>query len=137
MSKKLIPAFVLTSVLAGLMTTQVNAAEVIRHKLPNSDFPISLAVEIPPGVTVVNLSGVVPPIAESLGLSMGDVIKMQVYLVGTPETGKMDFAGFMKGYTQFFGTQAQPKLPTRSAFQVAGLANPNYLVEIEVTAARP
>ena len=49
----------------------------------------------------------------------------------------MDFAGFMKGYTQFFGTKAQPKLPTRSAFQVAGLANPNYLVEIEVTAARP
>ena len=57
--------------------------------------------------------------------------------MGTPETGKMDFAGFMKGYTQFFGTKAQPKLPTRSAFQVAGLANPNYLVEIEVTAARP
>lgn len=169
MTKKMIPAFVLTSVLAGLMATQVSAAEVIRHKLPNSDFPISLAVEIPPGVTVVNLSGVVPPIADSkadpktlaaygdtevqtvnvlknieatlkslgLGLSMGDVIKMQVYLVGTPETGKMDFAGFMKGYTQFFGTQAQPKLPTRSAFQVAGLANPNYLVEIEVTAARP
>ena len=62
MSKKLIPAFVLTSVLAGLMATPASAAEVIRHKLPNSDFPISLAVEIPPGVTVVNLSGVVPPL---------------------------------------------------------------------------
>ncbi|WP_321833719.1 RidA family protein [Pseudomonas kulmbachensis] len=167
MSKKIIPAFLLTSLLAGLMASQVNAAEVIRHKLPNSDFPISLAVEIPPGVTLVNLSGVVPPVADSkadpktlsaygntevqtvnvlknieatlknLGLTMGDVIKMQVYLVGTPETGKMDFTGFMKGYTQFFGTKDQPKLPTRSAFQVAGLANPNYLVEIEVTAARP
>lgn len=167
MSKTIITTVLLTSLLGGLMATQVNAAEVIRHKLPNSDFPISLAVEIPPGATVVNLSGVVPPIADSkadpktltaygdtevqtvnvlkniegtlksLNLTMGDVVKMQVYLVGTPETGKMDFAGFMKGYTQFFGTAAQPKLPTRSAFQVAALANPNYLVEIEVTAVRP
>ena len=69
---------------------------------------------------------------------MGDVIKMQAFLVGDPEMGgKMDFAGFMRGYTQFFGTEAQPNLPSRSALQIAGLANPNYLVEIEVTAVRP
>ena len=69
---------------------------------------------------------------------MGDVIKMQAFLVGDPEMdGKMDFAGFMRGYTQFFGTDEQPNLPSRSALQVAGLANPNYLVEIEVTAVRP
>ena len=43
----------------------------------------------------------------------------------------------MRGYKQFFGTDEQPNLPSRSAFQVAGLANPNYLVEIEVTAVRP
>ncbi len=74
---------------------------------------------------------------KDLGLTMGDVVKMQVFLVGDPKMdGKMDFAGFMKGYTQFFGTQAQPNLPARSAMQVAGLVNPGWLVEIEVTAVR-
>ncbi len=69
---------------------------------------------------------------------MSDVIKMQVFLVGEPaKGGKMDFAGFMAGYTQFFGTPAQPNLPSRSVFQVAGLANPGFLVEIEVVAVRP
>jgi enamine deaminase RidA (YjgF/YER057c/UK114 family) len=68
---------------------------------------------------------------------MGDVIKMQVFLVGDPKLkGKMDFEGFMKGYTKFFGTKEQPKLPSRSVFQVAALANPVWLVEIEVTAIR-
>jgi len=73
-----------------------------------------------------------------MGLSLRDVVKMQVFLVGDPaKGGKMDFAGFMEGYTQFFGTAAQPNLPVRSAFQVAALANPAYLVEIEVEAVRP
>ena len=73
-----------------------------------------------------------------MGLTMGDVVKMQVYLVGDPaKAGRMDFAGFMKGYVQFFGTEAQPRLPARSTMQVAGLANPGFLVEIEVTAVRP
>ena len=150
-----------------MLLAQANASEVIRHKIPGTDFPVALAIEIPPNATLVNFCGAVPSVIhadqaktsvaaygdtqaqtvnvlqgieqslKSLGMDMRDVVKMQVYLVGTPETGKMDFAGFMKGYTQFFGTQAQPKLPTRSAFQVAGLANPNYLVEIEVTAVRP
>ena len=74
-----------------------------------------------------------------LGLSMKDVVKMQVFLVGDPaKGGKMDFAGFMEGHTQFFGPGAkQMSLPARSAFQVAALANPAYLVEIEVEAVRP
>jgi enamine deaminase RidA (YjgF/YER057c/UK114 family) len=74
----------------------------------------------------------------SLGLSMSDVVKMQVFLVGDPaRDGKMDFAGFMEGYTRFFGTPEQPNLPVRSTMQIAGLANPGFLVEIEVTAVRP
>lgn len=73
-----------------------------------------------------------------LDLKMSDVIKMQVFLVGDPaKEGKMDFAGFMEGYTQFFGTEAQPNLPSRSVMQVAALASPAWLVEIEVTAVRP
>jgi enamine deaminase RidA (YjgF/YER057c/UK114 family) len=143
--------------------------DVIRHKLPNgSTFPISAAVEVPAGKTLVFLSGMVPPVSdpkapkdsiaaygdtkmqtigaltsiraslESLHLTLGDVIKMQAFLVGDPaKGGKLDFEGFMQGYTQFFGTPGQPNLPVRSALQVAALANPGFLVEIEVTAVRP
>ena len=134
----------------------------------NSTFPIAAAVEVPAGATTVYLSGTVPPVADAaapantpaaygntqvqtvnvlkaietqlkgLGLTMGDVVKMQVFLVGDPALdGRMDFGGFMKGYSQFFGTQQQPNLPVRSTMQVAALANPGFLVEIEVTAVRP
>ena len=45
-------------------------------------------------------------------LDMGDVVMMHVYLVGDPaKDGKMDFAGMMEGYKQFFGTQEQPNKP--------------------------
>ena len=38
---------------------------MIRHKLPNGNhFPISAAVEIPAGKTLVFLSGMVPPVAD-------------------------------------------------------------------------
>jgi enamine deaminase RidA (YjgF/YER057c/UK114 family) len=157
------------AVLLLLLPSLASAQEVVRHKLPNgSTFPISAAVEVPPGKTLVYLSGMVPPVVdpkspkdsiaaygdtktqtvgaltaikaslESLHLTMGDVIKMQAFLVGDPaKGGKMDFEGFMQGYTQFFGTPAHPNLPVRSALQVMALANPGFLVEIEVTAVRP
>jgi enamine deaminase RidA (YjgF/YER057c/UK114 family) len=144
------------------------AADVIRYKIPNSDFPIAQAVEIPAGENLVFLSGAGPDIADksadkdspaaygdtktqtlntlkkieanlkSMGLAMKDVVKMQVFLVGDPALGgKMDFAGLMESYRQFFGSADQPNLPSRSAMKVAGLANPGWLVEIEVTAVRP
>lgn len=76
---------------------------------------------------------------EELGVDFGDVVKMTVFLVGDPEMGgKMDFAGFMRAYTRFFGTDDQPNKPARSAIQIAGLAGgPNMLVEIEMVVARP
>jgi enamine deaminase RidA (YjgF/YER057c/UK114 family) len=76
---------------------------------------------------------------EKLGVGFGDVIKMTVFLVGDPEMdGRMDFGGFMKAYTKYFGTEDQPNKPARSAFQIAGLAGgPGMLVEIEVVIARP
>jgi enamine deaminase RidA (YjgF/YER057c/UK114 family) len=44
----------------------------------------------------------------------------------------------MRAYTQYFGTEAQPNKPSRSAFQIAGLAGgPNMLIEIEMVIARP
>lgn len=73
----------------------------------------------------------------SLELGFADVVSMTVYLVGDPaKQGRMDFAGFMEAYSQFFGTPAQPNLPSRSTVQVAGLVAPGMLVEIEVTVAR-
>jgi enamine deaminase RidA (YjgF/YER057c/UK114 family) len=74
---------------------------------------------------------------DSLGLSFKDVVAMTVYLVGDPaKGGRMDFAGFMSAYTQFFGTPEQPNLPARSTVQVAGLVAPGMLVEIEVQLAK-
>ena len=71
-------------------------------------------------------------------LGFANVVKMQVFLVGVPEnSGAMDFEGMMRAYRKFFGTTDQPNLPARSAFQVAGLAAPGMLVEIEVVLARP
>ena len=71
------------------------------------------------------------------GLTLGDVVKMQVFLVADEnKENKMDFAGFMEGYTQFFGTKEQPITPARSAFEISKLAFPGMLVEIEVTAAK-
>ena len=75
---------------------------------------------------------------QRVNLSMKDVVKMQVFLVADPaKENRMDFAGFMEGYTQFFGTAEQPNLPSRSVMAVAGLVNAGWLVEIEVTAVRP
>lgn len=158
----------MTCALGALLAGPAAAQDIIRHKIPNSNFPIAQAVEVPAGKTTVYVSGAVPNVADgtaepnsikaygdtktqtenvfksieetlkSLNLTNGDIIKMQVFLVGDPDKGgKMDFSGFMEAYTQFFGTNDQPNLPTRSVFQVAGLANPGFLVEIEVTAVRP
>ena len=75
---------------------------------------------------------------EKLGVGFGDVLKMTVFLVGDPELGgRMDFDGFMRAYTKYFGTDEQPNLPARSAVQVAGLAGEGMLVEVEVVLARP
>lgn len=71
------------------------------------------------------------------GLTLGDVVSMTVYLVGDPANGgRMDFAGMMRAYGRYFGTAEQPHRPSRSTVQVAGLAGPGFLVEIEVTAAK-
>jgi enamine deaminase RidA (YjgF/YER057c/UK114 family) len=70
------------------------------------------------------------------GLDMKDVVKMTVFLGPDPKTGKLDFAGMQSEYVKFFGTTAQPNKPARSAFQVAALAAPWALLEIEVIAVK-
>jgi enamine deaminase RidA (YjgF/YER057c/UK114 family) len=145
--------------LVGVSAAQ---ADVVRHPIPGSSFPISQSVEVSGNVTTYFVSGQVPPVVdkaadatspqaygdtktqtvgvltkikgilEGLGLGMGDIVKMQVFLVSDARS-PMDFKGFMEGYTQFFGGD-QPNLPARSVIGVAGLANPGFLVEIEVIA---
>ena len=71
------------------------------------------------------------------GLTMGDVVQMDVFLAPDPEKGgKMDFAGMNEAYGKFFGTADQPNKPVRSAMQVAALATPWGLVEIQVVAVK-
>jgi enamine deaminase RidA (YjgF/YER057c/UK114 family) len=100
--------------LALLASLPAFAADVVRHKLPNSDFPIALAVEVPAGKKVVYLSGGGPSVIDKtakpntvaafgdtkqqaastleaisatlkgLKLDMKDVVKMTVFLVGDP-----------------------------------------------------
>jgi enamine deaminase RidA (YjgF/YER057c/UK114 family) len=38
--------------------------------------------------------------------------------------------------SRFFGTPAQPNIVARTTVQVAALANPGFLVEVEATAAK-
>jgi enamine deaminase RidA (YjgF/YER057c/UK114 family) len=71
------------------------------------------------------------------GYTLRDVIKLTVFLVGDPQLGgKQDFKGFSEGYAQFFGTTEQPNKVARSTVQVAALANPGFLVEIEAVAVK-
>ena len=70
------------------------------------------------------------------GLDMKDVVKLTVFLGPDPATGKLDFAGMQSEYVKYFGTPDQPNKPARSAFQVAALAAPWALLEIEAIAVK-
>ena len=151
----------LAALLFGASAAQ---AEIVRTPIPNSTFPIAQTVRVSGDAVITYVSGQVPPvinkdadpgspqaygdtrtqtvgvlsrikqILEGQGLGMADVIKMQVFLVHDSRA-PMDFKAFMEGYTQFYGGD-QPKLPVRSVFGVSALANPGFLVEIEVVALK-
>src|SRR3984893_14167523 len=130
-------------------------------------FPISAAVTVAAGVDTVYVSGALPSALNKdapkgtplvygdmeaqtvsvltsikgtlarLGLGMGDVVKMTVFMAADPANdNKLNFPGLMAGYRQFFGTKEQPNNPARSAVQVAALVAPGALLEIEVIAAK-
>jgi enamine deaminase RidA (YjgF/YER057c/UK114 family) len=75
---------------------------------------------------------------ESQKLTLNDVVMMHVYLGADPaKDGKMDYAGMMIGYTQFFGTKEQPNRPARTTVQVVLPAGARGgLVEIDLIAVR-
>ena len=153
--------------LAALLLCQsAQAHEIIRHASPN--FPIASSVVVPAGTELVFLSGMLADVADAkapagsierlgdtatqarsvlgkvdkelkgLGLTMADVVKMNVYVVGDPRKGgTMDFEGLMQAYLGVYGLRAQEnRLPARTTVQVAGLPVPGALVEIEVVAAK-
>jgi enamine deaminase RidA (YjgF/YER057c/UK114 family) len=158
LSHKVISSALLASALFVLPQAACAQASVTRIPLPNnSTFPISEGVWVgdtlylsgsidpaamkgTPGDTqaqTVNVLQGIQKILVDQHLGLGDVVMMHAYLAGDPaKGGKMDFAGFMAGYSQFFGTKDQPNKPARSAMQVAALAAPGALIEIEVIAAR-
>ena len=157
---RMIPALCLI----GMAATPLGAQAPQRMGPPES--PIASSVEVPPGSRLVYVSGQVPDIANAAaaqgsaerfgdteaqtrsvirkiegvlkahGLTLGYVVMMRVFLVAPPGQPRMDFAGMMTAYREFFGTAAQPDRPARSTMQVAGLVDPGWLVEIEVTAAK-
>lgn len=89
----------------------------------------------------LSVLGKIKDTAEGLGHGMGDVVSMTVFLGADRSKdpqARMDFAGMMEAYRQFFGADAgQPNLPSRSTVEVANLVGPGMLVEIEVTLAVP
>lgn len=151
---------------AAFATSAAAQGQEIRRVGPPQS-PISSSVEIPWGSRLVYVSGTVPDpvdtnapqgsarrygdtatqtrsvlrkIEAALGqhnLGLRDVVMMRVFLVAPPGQDRMDFAGMMTAYREFFGTEAQPMRPARSTMAVAGLVDPGWLVEIEVTAATP
>ena len=151
------------ALLLGAATAQ---GQEVRRQGP-AQSPISASVELPQWSRLVYVSGTVPDPADANApagsverygdtatqtrsvlrkieaqlalhhLAMRDVVMMRVFLVAPPGQPRMDFAGMMSAYREFFGTEAQPMRPARSTMQVAGLVDPGWLVEIEVTAATP
>jgi enamine deaminase RidA (YjgF/YER057c/UK114 family) len=75
-------------------------------------------------------------VLKTQGLTLADVVQMDVFLAPDPATGKMDFAGMNAAYGEFFGTADQPNKPVRAAMQIAALATPWGLVEIQVVAVK-
>ena len=150
----------------ALLAAQIAGAQVtVRHLQPNEKSPIAngvwagdtlylsgqLASPVTPADAVKGTEAVygdtktqatsaltkIQTLLKEQGLAMKDVVKMTVFLAGDPSKGgKLDFAGLQGAYTQFFGTADQPNKPARSAMQVAALAAPWALVEIEVIAVK-
>lgn len=132
---------------------------------PNS--PISSAVAVPAIKAYYWTSGTVPPVLDSnapagsrerygdtqtqavgtlqriqslleeAGLTLSDVIYLRVYLVADPfKENTIDYQGWFDAYAQFFDTPTTPKV-ARSTVGVAGLVNPDWLIEIEAVAVYP
>jgi len=126
----IVPAGAETFYLSGQLASPIDPAKPMSATLTIEDFGDTKTQTIS---VLTKIKGLLA----SHGYSMADVIKMTVFVAGDPKLGgKMDFAGMNEGYKQFFGTAENPNVVARSTIQVAALAAPWALVEIEVTAVR-
>lgn len=151
--------------LGALMCGATNGAAAAPVRTGAADAPIARSVAVPPGYGVIYVSGTTPDpikpdaaagsierygdteaqtrsVFQKIGrelaarnMHLSDIVAMRVFLVAPPGQQRMDFAGMMRAYLAQFGTPEQPNKPARSTVQVAGLVDPGFLVEIEVTAA--
>jgi 2-iminobutanoate/2-iminopropanoate deaminase len=81
--------------------------------------------------------GKIEAILKQRGYQLQDVVKLTVYLVGDPHRGgKLDFDGFNRAFDKFFRVAKNPNSVARTTVQVAALAWPPLLIEIEAMAAR-
>jgi enamine deaminase RidA (YjgF/YER057c/UK114 family) len=122
---------------------------------PMATSPIGAGAIVPAGSTIFFVSGIpgdaktgntqaqtmdsltkLGKVLRAQGYDYKDVVNAKVYLVADPATGKMDFLGMNTAFKTFFGTADEPNKPSRVTVQVAGLAGPGSLVEIELTAAK-
>ena len=55
---------ILAAATLTLVANLAAAQDIIRHKIPGSDFPIAQAVTLPPSATIHFISGQVPPVID-------------------------------------------------------------------------
>lgn len=152
--------------LAAFGATAAPAADIVRNTLPaapnGKPARILESVEVPAAATTLYVSGQlaspvdpakptefgdtktqalstltkIKAILEKRGYKMSDIVKMTLFLAPDPKLGKMDFDGVNAAFETFFNVAENPNTVARSAFQVGALAGPNFLVEIEVIAAK-
>ena len=113
-----------------LTTVTAHAQQIKRTPIPNSNFPISVAVTVPANAETIYFSGVLPEVADAAapkgtpaaygstetqtlsvlrrlqaaltaeGLTFGDVVSLRVFLVGDP---KLDNKLDFNGLNTAFG----------------------------------
>jgi enamine deaminase RidA (YjgF/YER057c/UK114 family) len=149
-------SFVLTAAALSMLSL-TDAAHAAPTFIPSAmaTSPIGAGAIVPAGSTLFFVSGIpgdpkaggteaqttgvltkLGDVLKASGFGFADVVNAKVYLVADPATGKMDFAGMNAAFKTFFGTASEPNKPSRVTVQVAGLAAPGSLVEIELTAAK-
>jgi enamine deaminase RidA (YjgF/YER057c/UK114 family) len=76
-------------------------------------------------------------VLQEVGLGLENVVYLRVYLVTDPALGKVDYQGWFDAYGQYFNNTTNPVKTARSTLAVAGLVDPDWLIEIEAVAIYP
>lgn len=148
------------------MQAHAEEGRIMRHVDPTGAYPFSTAIEVPSNSSFVYISALGPDIINKnakpttqeaygnteaqtrnvleklqdmlgpMNLTLGDVIKLHIFLAADSLSGKVDYDGALSAYKQFFGTKGQPNLPTGALTEVAHLPNQPWLVLVEATAVK-